>query len=71
MKADFSLIWKFKSRQFKASMEMTSCCLLWPSLVCDFYSQGHKMVAGDPARISMFQAERRERGNGQKVIPSI
>lgn len=69
MKAYFSLIQKFKSRQFKASMEMTSLSLLWPSLVCDFYLLGHKMVAGALARMSMFQAERREKW--AKVIPSI
>lgn len=68
MKAYFSLIWKFRSRQFKASMEMTSRSLLWPSLICDFYPQGHKMVAGAPARMSMFQAERRKRGNGQRLF---
>ena len=31
-------------------------------LGCDFYPQGHKMAAGPPGRMSVFQAERKKRG---------
>lgn len=71
MKAYLSLIKKSKSRQFRAGVDMTSCTLLWPSLACAFCLQGHKMAAGAPARMPVFQAKRRGRGKVQKVIPSI